>query len=474
MKFRMWSLLLVVALMVAACGGPASTPAAPTSAPTAAPAAPTSAPTAAPAAEPTATPVPKEPVKLTYWHVGGLLTEIEVARDETEKWNASHPDIQVEFVEVPWEGASQKMITSWEAKALADVIAYPSPGIGEFGPMGMYVDLEKTFPEDVKEIAQRIPPEALATGRPNGTGPLYGIPYGVDLSMLAFNVDLFKKDGLDPDKPPKMYSELLEAAKKLTTDNVAGFAFEGKAQSAPNEFIRFYLPAMGGRMVSEDGKTIAFNDEAGVKALEYMVSLVDSGVTPKNLLDLIYMDNSRLFFAGQVAMYRGATWTPGLAEDLGFTGNFEYRLTSFPAADPDMVVGPNKPCRSEITSFAVPAVASTSEHPEEAWEFVKWLTRDEALNRWITDVRARLPIAISGLTSDKAKELMPGVYASYQDGTLFEGTCQPESFPGLTEINQVLMAEIQKALAGQTTPKQALDDAAVEAQKILDDVNKAQ
>ena len=29
------------------------------------------------------------------------------------------------------------MITSWEAKALADVIAYPSPGIGEFGPMGL-------------------------------------------------------------------------------------------------------------------------------------------------------------------------------------------------------------------------------------------------------------------------------------------------------------------------------------------------
>jgi ABC-type glycerol-3-phosphate transport system substrate-binding protein len=464
MKLRTWSLLLVVALVVAACVVPVSTPAEPPAEPA----------VEEPDAAPTPTPEVKEPVKLTYWHIGGLLSEIEVAKDETEKWNASHPDIQVEFVEVPWEGAAQKMITSWEAEALADVIAYPSPGIGEFGPMGMYVDLEKTFPEGVAEIAGRIPPEALATGRPAGTGPLYGIPYGVDLSMLAYNVDRFEEAGLDPDKPPKTYSELLDAAEKLATEDMDGFTFEGKAQSAPNEFIRYYLPAMGGRMVSEDGKTITFNDDAGVKALEYIVSLVEAGVTPDNLLDLIYMDNSRLFFAGKVGMYRGATWTPGLAEDLGFTGDFEYRLSSFPSADPEWIVGSREPCRSEITSFAVPAVASTSEHPEEAWEFVKWLTRDESLNRWITDVRARMPIAISGLTSDEAKQLMPGIYASYQDGTLFEGTCQPESFPGLTEINQVLMAEIQQALVGKKTPKQALDDAAVEAQKILDEIGEEQ
>ncbi len=461
MRLRAWSLLLILAIVLAAC--------APVAAPTPVPPEATAA--AAPTSAP-ATAAPKEPVKLTYWHVGGLLTEIEVAKDETAKWNAAHPEIQVEFVEVPWEGASQKMLTSWEAKALADVIAYPSTGIGEFGPMGMFVDLDRAFPEDVAAIAKRIPPEALATGRLNGTGPLYGIPYGVDLSMLAYNADMFREAGLDPDNPPKTYSELLKVAKQLTKGDVAGFSFEGKVQSAPSEFVRYYLPAMGGRMVSADGKTITFNDAAGVKALEYMVSLVTEGVTPGNVLDLVYMDNSRLFFAGKLAMYRGATWTPGLAGDLGFQNNFEYRLTAFPTADPDMVVGTNPPCGSEITSFAVPAIASTSKYPNEAWEFVKWLTRDEALDRWITDVKARLPIGIEGLTSDKAKEMMPGIYASYQDGTLFAGTCQPESFPGLTEINQVLMSEIQKALAGKKTPKQALDDAAVEAQKILDSVNQ--
>ena len=83
MKLGNWSLLLVVALIAAACVVPVSTPAEPLAEPAA----------EEPAAAPTAAPEAKEPVKLTYWHIGGLLTEIEVARDETEKWNASHPDI---------------------------------------------------------------------------------------------------------------------------------------------------------------------------------------------------------------------------------------------------------------------------------------------------------------------------------------------------------------------------------------------
>lgn len=434
----------------------------------------------APVPTPTAvppTPVPK-PVKLTYWHIGGLFKEIEICKRMTEEFNKTHPDIQVEFVEVPWEGAAEKVISSFEAKTLPDIIAYPSVGIGEFSGMGIYVPLSDEFPELVEDFAKRVADPIIIDamraekGTMAGKGPVWGIPYGMDMPLLAYNTKMFEEAGLT--EPPKTYSELLEYAKKLTTDDVKGFTFAGKATTgAVGEFMRFWLPANGGRPISEDGtKVIGYlNSDAGVKALEFLCKLVEERVVPDNLLDLIYMDNARLFFGGKVAMFRGATWMPGVAEDLGAPPEFPYALTAFPKPDPEMQVGKFPPMYAEFASFAALSITTQCEHKEEAAKFIKWMTRDEILNLWITEVRARLPIAISGLTSDECKRYMPGIYESYKAGTLFEGAGIPISFTGMTEMdNTAVMPEIQKALVGEKSPKEALDDAAAKCQKILDEI----
>lgn len=415
-----------------------------------------------------------EPVELTYWHIGGLFKEIEICRRMTGEFNETHPDIQVEFVEVPWEGAAEKVLSSFEAGTLPDVIGYPSTGIAEFSAMGIYIPLSDEFPELVEQFAERVPPIVVAAmraeeGRMEGKGPVWGIPYGVDMTGLSYNTKMFEEAGLT--EPPKTWNELLEYAKKLTTDDVKGYSFAGKWHAGGGDFITHWLPSVGGRIVDETGEKITFNREEGVKALEFFRKMVEEEVVPENFLDLIYMDNARLFFGGKVAMFRGSTWMPGVMEDLGAPVDFPWAYTAFPVPDPEYQVGEFPPGYSQIASFAALSITTQSEHKEETAEFIDWMTRDEILNLWITEVRARMPIAISGLTSDECKELMPGTYMAYKEGTLFEGACFPVFVPGITEMDsKVITPATQEVLTGEKPIKEALDEAAAGCQEILDEI----
>ena len=58
-------------------------------------------------------------------------------------------------------------------------------------------------------------------------GELYGVPYQNSTPLLYYNKDHFKEAGLDPEKPPQTWAELVEDAKKLTKDGRWGFQLAG-------------------------------------------------------------------------------------------------------------------------------------------------------------------------------------------------------------------------------------------------------
>jgi len=58
---------------------------------------------------------------------------------------------------------------------------------------------------------------------------LYGVPLYADVSALFYNKDLFKRAGLDPDKPPTSLPELREYADKITAlgGDIKGYYLPG-------------------------------------------------------------------------------------------------------------------------------------------------------------------------------------------------------------------------------------------------------
>src|SRR3954468_20826101 len=54
-------------------------------------------------------------------------------------------------------------------------------------------------------------------------GELYAIPFQNSTPLLYYNKDHFKEAGLDPEKAPQTWAELVEAARKLTKPDRMGF-----------------------------------------------------------------------------------------------------------------------------------------------------------------------------------------------------------------------------------------------------------
>ncbi|MFJ2132133.1 ABC transporter substrate-binding protein [Streptomyces sp. NPDC087845] len=83
---------------------------------------------------------------------------------------------------------------------------------------------------------------------------------------------------------PTSWADLEALAPKLKEKGYYATTYYGDTQQTLNMTFYPLLWQAGGDVFSEDGKTVTFNDAAGVKALTYLKKLVDGGYTDKDLV----------------------------------------------------------------------------------------------------------------------------------------------------------------------------------------------
>ncbi|AXI76717.1 extracellular solute-binding protein [Peterkaempfera bronchialis] len=138
-------------------------------------------------------------------------------------------------------------------------------------------------------------------------GKLYGLPTTNYKMGLLYSRKLFKKAGLDPDKPPTTWEEIRADAKKIAA---LGGGVNGYGEySATNQGGWHYtaeLYGLGGTMVNEDGSKAAFNTPEGKQVLQ---NLYDMRWTDKSMSaaqGLKWPDLMTQMAAGKLGMYVGA------------------------------------------------------------------------------------------------------------------------------------------------------------------------
>lgn len=92
-------------------------------------------------------------------------------------------------------------------------------------------------------------------------GKYYGYPWLLGTRAMFYNVDLMIKAGLDPDKPPETWSQLLEAVKKISAlPGVYGIRLPaGEVYSPWQEWFLLAIWGNGGDVVSKDLKKAVLN-----------------------------------------------------------------------------------------------------------------------------------------------------------------------------------------------------------------------
>ncbi|WBQ04530.1 ABC transporter substrate-binding protein [Kribbella sp. CA-293567] len=205
-----------------------------------------------------------------------------------------------------------------------------------------YTDVQKII--KAKQAADITPylgeVKALKDIRPDVQGVFksedktYGLPRNNYNMGLVYNRKLFTQAGLNPDSPPKTWTEVQEAAKKIAGLGAGYTGFgEYSAGNTGGWHFAASLYARGGSMVADDGKSAAFNSAEGKAVLENLKKMRwdDNSMGTKQLLQ--WEDLMRMMGSGKLGMMIGA---PDVVQSVNndFQGKFEdYGVTAVPESD---------------------------------------------------------------------------------------------------------------------------------------------
>jgi multiple sugar transport system substrate-binding protein len=250
--------------------------------------------------------------ELTYWYVGPNQASPEMEQKiDTQFWAAfakTYPNIKVTWQNLGYNDMLNKVRTAAIGNAAPMVARMPIMWGAEFAAKGQ---LHEFRPEDVGHSSADFWPGALRSCM--WQGKTYGIPTNNETVGLLWNAALFKEAGLDPDRAPDSWDDLVAYAKQIKEKTgKLGYGVVARVNGGDTPF-RFMPQAWsyGGGALDEadphpEYKTITI-DNAGTKAalqLSYDMYARDKSA-PRSALTAIQSDNDNPFVAGQLAMMAG-------------------------------------------------------------------------------------------------------------------------------------------------------------------------
>ncbi|MCC6443297.1 MAG: extracellular solute-binding protein [Armatimonadetes bacterium] len=327
-------------------------------------------------------------VKLVVWGIQSSEESkgLDAAVAEFERRN---PDIDVEMFSMGAGGMNpQKLMTSIAGNVPPDVVNQDRFTIGDWAVRDAFLPLDRFLKRDRQSIrAGDFYPacwnETIYRGR------VYAIPWSTDDRALYWNKTLFKNAGLDPERPPRTWDELLTVARKLTAyDAQRNFKTIGFIPNFGNSWLYLYSWQNGGEFMSRDGRTCTLNNPRSAQALKWMVSVYDSleGAEKIGAFSLTFQANEMdPFLTDKVAMKIDGNWFLNNIARYGPHLDFGVAPAPVPAdrfhGRPPFQGQPKFITWSGGFSYVIPRGAR---HVEEAWRFIQWMVSVDAarvLNR---------------------------------------------------------------------------------------------
>jgi arabinogalactan oligomer / maltooligosaccharide transport system substrate-binding protein len=388
-KLKLFSVIGVLMLVLAACGSGGTTTTAPTTAPAAGG---ETAPTAAPAPAANTSGVANCAVagpkveKLTFWTralEGDANGEFASLRAVADAYTAAI-GTPVELVTVPDADFKAKMSISAPAGEGPDVYGpIAHDWIGEFAIQQIALEVPASAIKEQDDII----PATLDAARIDGK--LYGMPLFVESVALIYNKALVPT-------PPTTWDEFVKIATEQTQGDVYGFGFPILEQYHSGAFFMgfggYIFNYQNGAFNVED---IGLNNEGSVAAAKFLRDMYHSG-TPK--LPEVAIDRANMHAvqegmmeAGQIAMTINGPWREGALKSAGI----DYGIAKLPTL-------PNGEPMRPFLGVQVLGANAFSANKEAALDFLSFatcttssLTMQKAFNK--------VPVRTSAAESEELK-----------------------------------------------------------------------
>ncbi|ABM58026.1 extracellular solute-binding protein [Verminephrobacter eiseniae] len=335
----------------------------------------------------------------------------------------------------------------------------------------IYRDLQKALPATwVSQFGKLVLEHSTVAGS------LVLLPRHSDVSELYYNKKFydntenkaayktrFGKELLVPDT----WTEFARQAKFFSKPpSVYGTQFPGKDEAITGRFYEM-LVAEGGALFDKDWRP-TFNSAVGERALNFFVDLYKSGAVPKGVPNYIWDDLGQGFASGNIAL--NLDWG-------GWAGFFNDPKNSRIAGNVGIARAP-RGSSGKRTGWAGShgfSITKACDNPKAAASLVMALTSLEAqmieARNGMMPTRMDAQKQAAGEFAKKGDKYMLEVFQTFAKG-MAEDAFTPPLIPEWIEASNAIWPELQKALIGEKTGKQALDDAANKVLAIMQDAGR--
>ncbi|WP_084959239.1 ABC transporter substrate-binding protein [Thermoactinospora rubra] len=299
--------------------------------------------------------------EITLWQQKFTDQEDAWYKKAVAAFNKAQDKIVLKHQIVPADVWDQKMKAAQAAGKAPDVYTLNYNKVPGFARTGQIQSLERLIPADKWTGLQES-----VVGSIQYKGQKYAYPMLVEPSaVLFYRKDLFAQAGLDPNRPPATWAELIDYGKRLTTKEVSGVVTAGTAVDMAWSTWGLQWNAAGHLPISDDWSASQATDPKYRQLLQVYQTLYQQGIMPKQPL-APYADANPMG-QGKAAMMVCGSWAAGV-----LLSDYPKMVPNIGAAAlPSFDGDPAKPTAT-LGGWTL-VVDAKSKNPQAAADFVAWL-----------------------------------------------------------------------------------------------------
>ena len=334
-----------------------------------------------------------------------------------------------------------------------DVILLDLIWTAEFGEKKFVRPLDdKLTPAMKKDIAPAILDAFVYNGH------IWAMPFLANLHFFFYNMDYITEAGFS--RAPKTLEELVDQMRVMKEKGILKhpwFDSWREKEVLICEYV-WLAGAFGGEITFDEKGEPIFNNGPGLKALEFMVNLLDEGLANPMSLEADELLVKDVFIAG----------------DAAFTSNWTFQYALMNNSEVSNIVGAGKmgflPVAekfynkykyhsSSVSGFEGLAIMSNSQHPHEAWQYIRFITSPEVQRAHLEE----MPVWLSIQNDPEVRRIDPVMELKAKE---IASVHHRPKLVDYYEVSTIMQKYILLALKRELTPKEALDKAAEEIKKL--------
>ncbi|MGW1777871.1 ABC transporter substrate-binding protein [Streptomyces sp. NPDC002143] len=295
---------------------------------------------------------------LTMWTRAATRPQSEAL---VKAYNAGHKN-KIELTVIPTDDYQAKVGAAAGSRDLPDLFASDVVFVPNYTTSRLFADLTQRI--DALPFADELAQSHIKAG--TYEGKKYVVPHTLDLSVLFYNKDLYRKAKLDPAKPPTTLAEWDRQARAVDAlgGGVDGTFFGGNCGGCG---VFTWWPSIwagGAEVLNEEGTAANLDSATAKKVYDTYRGWVKDDIVAPGARDETGATWTGVFPKGKVGIMPMPSTTLGLMPkdlDLGVAP----------------IPGPDGGSSTFVGGDAI-GISATSKSADQAWNFLAWSLGDEA------------------------------------------------------------------------------------------------